>query len=249
MLRPTLQAVCGSRFPAPLRYGDPISAGRVQRREVVISKRGARGVVVGRTAPVEPTLGALARGRSSELCGTGYLVEVNGRAVAANARKVRELNRTPREPCPVHVQADAPTLRALMREAERLAAEGEVAHPWELLGDLPWPHHAGSGPCCGSSANTPGAVLSRFEPWATGRAAARQVAAARKTIPAALRGSVKVRSLDDVPGAMRQVQTHCFEQVKRWVEVAETPRREKYRATKRAVRVGYPWKGSRSQRK
>ena len=202
MLRPTLQSVCGGRFPAPLRYGDPIAPGRVQRREVVVSKRGARGVIVGRTAPVVPTLGALARGRSSELCAPGYLVEVNGRAVAANARQVRELNRSPREPCPLHVQADAATMRALVLEAERMVAAGEAAHARDVLGDLAWPHHKGAAPGrSGSRGDSP--VAARGGPGREARRCARRNARGADTLfraSQALAGYRRNSAAGEVPG-------------------------------------------------
>lgn len=242
---PNLQRLCGAeRYPAPLRYGQPLpdatarNVGRFVR--LGTAANAPIGVIVGSATPVKPTLHQLARG-SSSLCDPSYVVEVEGARLVANARQVREVNRSPRGGlCPYHAALDAVSLGAVVAEARKGAG---ARHPRELLPDLPYPHRVGSGPCCAASDVTPEKVLELLEAWETGEAGDNMtgrdmLALARRAVPRS--SSVEVpRRVADIRKAMGAVRDHCFAQWERKASEALVPRVEKFQRLKADVRAKY----------
>lgn len=250
---PSLADACEA-YPPPLRYGSPLPEDVSRTRnvgKVVRLGPGANaptGRIVGSTAPVRPTLAQAAR-RSPSMCERGYLVETDGGVrVAVNARQVRELNRTPREGlCPFHQALDVASLGAVMSEVDAQRKAGTIRHPRDLVSDLPYPHRAGSSPCCEASEVTPEKVLVLLEGWRTGEAgdemsAGDVVAYARRAVPRSVSAKANrgIASVADIERAMVAVRDHCWSQWTAWAKRQAEARGAKFRRVKaeaRAVRA------------
>lgn len=245
---PSLQRLCGDRYPEPLRYGQPLPDTRVRSlgRFVRLGKgrEALGGIIRGSTAPPRPTLAQLQRGAAS-LCDRGYLLETPGGVlVSVNASQVREQMRAPREPlCEYHQGLDALSLGAVVEEVGRRARGGLVAHPRDELTDMPFPHRRGSSPCCEASDVSPETVLRLLEEWERGECCDNMtgrdfVALVGRAVPKSS-GISKPRTLAGVRKALAAVREHCW---RLWQERAAKvlePRREKFKRVKADVRAKY----------
>lgn len=258
---PTLQRLCGEKYPEPLRYGQPLSAtprnvGRWVRLGSMAGAQEAR--IVQSSTPPRPTLAQLSRGARS-LCDRGYIVETRGGVkLAVNAKQVREANRSPREGlCPFHRVMDGLSLGALVHAVEEeRRARGTNPRDEEMVRDLPFPHRRGSSACCEASEVSPERVLALLAAWETGEGADEMVAEdfvelARRATP---RGAAwkPPRSLAEVRAAMRAVQDYCWTFWQRAAERASESRVEVFKRVKADVRRAYAGparaKGSRKGR-
>lgn len=244
---PNLQRLCGDRYPAPLTYGQPLAWGRqpanVGRWVRLSAKPNApQARIIGAATPPRPTLAQLKRNATS-LCDRGYLLESapGARPFVANAKQVREANRTPRAGlCPHHAKLDELSLGALVHEVQQRALR-EGINPRGLVEDLPFPHRLGSSPCCAAADVTPERVLDVLEAWSTGEGYDNMterdlVELAGRAVPRT--GSTRApRSVGEIRDAMEAVRAHCWAL---WVERAERAmegRVERFKRLKGDVRA------------
>jgi len=244
---PNLQRLCGDRYPAPLTYGQPlawgrqpVNVGRWVRLSANPSAPQAR--IIGAAAPVRPTLAQLKRNASS-LCDRAYLLESapGARPFAANAKQVREANRTPRAGlCPHHAKLDELSLGALVHEVQQRATR-EGIDPRAMVEDLPFPHRLGSSPCCAAADVTPERVLEVLGAWSSGEGYDNMterdlVELAGRAVPRT--GTMRApRSVGEIRDAMDAVRAHCWAL---WVERAARAmegRVEKFKRLKGDVRA------------
>lgn len=190
---------CGSKV-----VGRRLTLGKGKRRENV--------TVTGCAVPPLPSPRKRARGSASN-CARGFMVEgLPGVTWAVPASVVRNAARTPRR-----LDREFDQVVAGSGEVEALFASNRREGLPAVSGlDLPYPHRAGSTPCCRESADYHGRLRELLDDVGEGRADHVELeAATRRALPRGQRGR-SLATMDDVERAIEAVEGHCETLWKRW---------------------------------
>jgi len=190
---------CGSKV-----VGRRLTLGKGKRRESV--------TVTGCAVPPLPSPRKRARGSKGN-CSRGFMVEgLPGVTWAVPASVVRNATRTPRR-----LDREFDQVVPGSGEVEALFRANTRAGLPAVSGlDLPYPHRAGSTPCCRESADYHGRLRELLDAVEDGRADHVELeAATRRALPRGERG----RSLDttrEVEAAIQAVEGHCETLWRHW---------------------------------
>ncbi len=235
----------GKRVPAPwLDY--PPGTAYEEPSKLLGAVVTLRGDVVPSTVVslATPTGGSLLQGNRSKRyrCQPTFIVRTPfgrsffetpvPRSVVTERRRVRE------GLCPdAQVFSSVDRAAGYARHLERRAAE-EKTHPFDLVGELPYPHRKGGSACCLNSSVHPDKLAKLVDAWReSGEESdfASAQAAVRRALPRDKRATMSLETAAQLGKGVVAVKNHCWGQ---WLTVEERAQesRKEYRARQKEAR-------------
>lgn len=131
---------------------------------------------------------------------------------------VRERMRVPKREgnCPDAPEYTSATMKGLTQALERDSLKAG-RHPYDGVGELPYPHRKGSSPCCTNSRLNPTELDKLVAAWAeSGEESDFEAARAAvvRALPKQIRATAVIETRAELLAAIRAVRDHCWQQ---WV--------------------------------
>lgn len=114
--------------------------------------------------------------------------------------------------CPDTPYYNGSEMRGLTRRIEIDAARGHY-HPYDAVGDIPFPHRVGSSPCCKNSPINPQALDRLYAAWSESGEESDFNAlstAVRMALPKHLRATKELETREQIERGIKAVRDHCW---------------------------------------